>query len=93
MAGAASLTICNFRILYVTRRKQIPATDVTCVIREALMLTGDKVTHPDYPGYQGVIDRIVFVRSREYYRVVWPWRASPGPIIMYPVKNTLLKKV
>ncbi len=57
------------------------------------MLTGDKVTHPDYPGYQGVIDRIVFVRSREYYRVVWPWRASPGPIIMYPVKNTLLKKV
>lgn len=57
------------------------------------MKVGDKVSNPDFPGHVGHIDRIVYVSGNSYYSVIWPWRASPGPNIMYAVANNPLKKV
>ena len=56
------------------------------------MNVGDAVTHPDYPSFTGVIDRLVYVGKTQYYKVTWPWRASPGPEILYSVSAHLLKK-
>ena len=56
------------------------------------MKVGDQVKHPDYPDAEGHIDRMVYIGRNAYYSVVWPWRASPGPNILYAVSATILKK-
>lgn len=55
------------------------------------MEPGTTVKHPDYPGKVGHLDRIVFFRGKSYYRVTWPWRSSPGPVIIYAVDGPLEK--
>lgn len=57
------------------------------------MNVGDRVSHPDFPGYEGLIDKMVYISRNTYYSVVWPWRASPGPNILYAVSSNPLKKV
>lgn len=57
------------------------------------MKSGDVVTHPDFPNDRGVVDGVVVVKGVAFYRVVWPWPASPGPVILYAASNNPLTKV
>ena len=57
------------------------------------MKPGDIVTHPDFPNDRGILDGVAVINRVAYYRVIWPWPASPGPVIFYAVSTSILKKI
>ncbi len=52
---------------------------------------GSSVKHADHPGEIGLVQRIVFVGKKTFYKVQWP--SGPGSPALYSEDNVELTEV